>query len=54
MLEEDIIKHMHKKEVGYVDAFHYIIHGKSYRIMALKEPDYVMLMMTTYMMLENL
>ena len=30
------------------------IRGKRYRIMAIKEPDYVMLMMTTYGTLEHL
>ena len=30
------------------------IRGKSYYIMAIKEPDYVMLMMTTYGALEHL
>ena len=53
MLEE-IIRHMQRKEVENVYSVTYIISGKSYHIMALKEPDYIMLMMTTYGTLENL
>ena len=52
--EEEILRHMQNKEVGGVDAFQGSIRGKSYHIMAIKEPDYVMLMMTTYGTLEHL
>ena len=51
---EEIIWHMQNKEVGYVDAVQGSIRGKSYHIMAIKEPDYVVLMMTTYGTLDNL
>ena len=44
---------MQQKDVGDVDAITYIIYGKSYHIMSLKDPDYVMLVMTTYGTLEN-
>ena len=36
-----------------MDAVPYIIHGKNYHSMALKEPDYVLLVMTRYVKLEN-
>ena len=45
---------MKNKEVGDVDVLEGSIRGKSYHIMAIKNPDYVMLMMTTYGALENL
>ena len=44
---EDIIWHMQNKEVGDVDSFQGSIRGKSYHIMDIKEPNYLMLMMTT-------
>ena len=37
-----------------MDAFPYIICDKIYHIMATKDPDYVVFMMTTYGTLENL
>ena len=54
MPAEDIIWSMKNKEVGGVEAFQGSIRGKSYHIVATKEPDYVMLMMTAYGTLENL
>ena len=52
--EKEIIWHMQLKYVGDVDAVNYTICGKSYHIMAIKESNYVMLMMTTYGTLEKL
>ena len=51
---EEIIWNIQNKEVGDVDTVQGSIRGKRYRIMAIKEPDYVMLMMTTYGTLEHL
>ena len=45
---------MKNKEVGDVDAVQGSIRGKSYHIMAIKEPKYVTLMMKKYGMLEHL
>ena len=39
---------MQWKGFGDVDVIPNRIHGKRYHIMALKEPEYVMLMMMTY------
>ena len=54
MQEEEILQHMQNKEVGDMDTFQGSIRGKSYHIIYIKEPDYVMLMMTTYGTLEHL
>ena len=51
---EEIIWHMQNKEFGYVDVVQGSIRGKRYHIMDIKEPDYVMLMSTTYGTLEHL
>ena len=51
---EDILRHMENNQVGYVEAVQGSIIGKIYHIMAIKKPDYIMLMMTTYGMLGNL
>ena len=51
---EDIIWHMKNKEVGGVDAVQVSIIGKRYHIMAIKDPDYAMLMMIKYGMLDHL
>ena len=51
---EEILRHMQNKEVGDVGAFQGSITGKRYHIMAIKDTDYVMLMMTTYGTLEHL
>ena len=51
---EDIVRHMKNKEVGDLDAIQGSIIGESYHIMAIKEPAYVMLMMTTDGTLEHL
>ena len=50
---EEILWHMQNKQVGDVGAFQGSIRGKIYHIMAIKEPDYVMSMMTTYGTLEH-
>ena len=54
MTEEDILLRMKNKKVEDVDVVQVSIRGKSYHIMTIQEPDYVMLMMTTYGTLENL
>ena len=54
MPEEEIIRHMKKNEVGDVYAVQGSIRGKRYHIKAIKEHDYVMLMMTTYGIFEHL
>ena len=51
---EEIIWHMKNKEVWDVDEFQGSIIRKSYHIMDIKQPDYVMLMMKTYGTLEHL
>ena len=51
---EEILQHMQNKEVGDVEAVQGSIRGKSYNIMTIKEPDYVVLMMITYGMLNHL
>ena len=45
---------MQNKEVGDLDAVQGSIRGEIYYIVAIKEPDYVMLMTKTYGMLEHL
>ena len=45
---------MQNKKVWDVEAVQGSIIGKIYHNMAIKEPNYVMLMMTTYKMLEHL
>ena len=52
--EEEIPRHMQNKEVGDLDAVQGSIIGKSYYVMDIKEPKYVILMMTTYGTLEHL
>ena len=54
VLSEEILRHMQNKDVGYFYEVKGSIRGKSYNIIAIKEPDYVMLMMTTYGTLEHL
>ena len=49
-----IIWNIQQMEVGDLYTFPYTIHGKRYYIMTLKEPNHIMLMMTTYRTLENL
>ena len=44
----------YQKYIEYVDTPPNTICEKIYQIMALKEPDYVMLMMNKYRMLDNL
>ena len=51
---EEIIWQMQNKEVGDVVAVQDSIRGKSYHIMVIKDPDYVMLMITTYGTLDHL
>ena len=45
---------MKNKEVRDVDEVQGSIRGKRYHIISIKDPDYVMLMMTTYETLEHL
>ena len=45
---------MQNKEVGDAEAVQGSIRGNNYHIMDIKEPDYVMLVMTTYGILEHL
>ena len=52
--EEEILWHMQNKEVGDVGVVQGPIIGERYHIMAIKEPDYVMLMMITYGTLDHL
>ena len=54
MPSEEIIRHMKNKEVEDVVTFQCSIRGKIYHNMAIKDPNYVMLMMTTYGTLDNL
>ena len=49
----EILRHMQNKEVGDVDAVQGSRRGKSYHIMDIKEPDYVMLTITIYGTLEH-
>ena len=44
---QETIWNMQKKDVEEVDAVTYSIHRKRCHIMTLKEPDYIILMMTT-------
>ena len=52
--EEEIIWHIQNKEVGDVDVVQGSIRGKSYNIIAIKGPEYVMLMMKKYGKLDHL
>ena len=52
--EEEIIWNMRNKEVVDVDLVQGSRRGKSYHIMDINEPVYVMLLMTTYGALESL
>ena len=52
--EEEILWNMKNKEVEYVDAVQGSIRGKSYHIMAIKNPKYVMSIIITYGALEHL
>ena len=52
--EEEIFQHMQSKHVGDVDTVQGPIRGKSYHIMAIIDPNYVMSTMTTYGTLEHL
>ena len=51
---EEILWHMQNQGVGYVDAVKGSIRGRIHHIMAIKEPNYVMLIMTTYETLDHL
>ena len=46
--EEEIIRNMQNKEVGGVDAVQGSIRGKSCHIMAINDPNYMVLTMTAY------
>ena len=51
---EEIIWHTQNEEVGDRDAVKGSIRGEIYDIMAIKDPNYVVLMMTKYGTLEHL
>jgi hypothetical protein len=51
---EDIIRHFDDRHVGTVDALRGVMNGKPFHIYAMKEPDYVMQLMSTYGTLERL
>ena len=54
MPSEEILRHMQNNKFGDVGVVKGSIIGKSYHIMAIKDPDYVILTMTTYGTLEYL
>ena len=54
MPEEEIIFNIQNKDVGDVDAVQGSIRGKSYHSMSIKDPCYVMLIITTYGTLDHL
>ena len=45
---DDIDVHMATKDVGECDCLHGMLEGKPYNIFCMKEPDYVMKIMSTY------
>jgi len=45
---EKIEEHFENLEIGAVDAWRGQLDGDSFHLMCLKEPDYIMSMMTTY------
>ena len=51
---EEILPHIQNKEVGDVNAVKESIRGEIYHTMSIEDPDDVVLMMTTYGMLEHL
>ena len=51
---KEVLWHMQNKEIVDVDAVQGSIRGNSYHYMTIKEPNYMMLMMTSYGNLENL
>ena len=54
MPAEEIIWYIQNKEVGGVDAVQGSIRGEIYQIMAIKDPEYMMLMVTTYGTLDHM
>ena len=49
---DEIDAHFAPKEVGNVDAVKQVEDGVAYHIFCMKDPDYVMKLMTTYRTLE--
>ena len=45
---EEIIQHFANKEIGFADAIKGTMDGISFYIHAMKEPDYTMILMSTY------
>jgi len=45
---DKIIEHFESREVGDIDSWPGVLDNEKFSIMALKEPDYVMIVMTTY------
>ena len=52
--EEEILWYMQNNQVGDLDAVQGSMRGKIYHIMDVKEPNYVLLIMTTYRTLQHL
>jgi hypothetical protein len=48
IMGDDIIKHFEDKEVGDVDAWEGTLDNVPFHVFAMKEPDYVMQLMSTY------
>ena len=53
IMGDEIIQHFNNKEVGEVDAIKGMKNGKSFFIHAMKEPDYTMMLMSTYGLLNE-
>ncbi len=45
---DEIIKHFDDKEVGATDAWFGMLNGVNFHVFAMKEPDYVMQIMSTW------
>jgi hypothetical protein len=51
---DDIIQHFDDKEVGAVDALFGTLNGVNFHVFAMKEPDYVMQIMSTWQTLREM
>ena len=45
--------HFYGKGVGYSDAISGVIYGQQFHIHGMKEPDFTMVVMATYVLLER-
>ena len=45
---DNIISHFTEKGIGELDALQGMLHNVKFHVVAMKEPDYVMMFMTTY------